>query len=406
MNVVKEISSPWNLPVLLIIALVSITEIAIDMFLPSLPYITNYFSSIPTTSQLCMSFYIFGIGGSSLFYGVLSDCLGRRVVLLWGIGIFCIGSLMCYISQSLFVLIISRCVQGLGAGVALSVGIPVIKDLYSANKTASIMSQIGMVIAISPGLAPVIGGYIALFFGWRAVFLIIFVVGCFLWLLYFVGLPETNKEINSTNSESLFKSSIYSYLELTKNIPFLYFALIHSIVFAFTFSEAVTLPFLYMQVYSIPQEKFGYFMAFTISIYVIGAYVNKELVIRKGIKKMLKIGLWLYLFSCIILTILAIQNCLTPYLIQIIKIPGTIGVAFIFGNAIPQSLEFCKNSTGAGSSFICFMQMLLAVLITFLVTILYNNSALSLYGVSFMTGCICLYALKRGYKLPFNYKRT
>lgn len=396
----KMLVQSWDTVVWLVIAAVALTELASDMFSPGLPAIAKYFSATQVNTQFTVSFYIAGLGFSSLIYGSLSDHYGRRFVLLTGISLFTFGSLITLFPYDLHLLVLARLIQGMGAGSALTVGIPIINDLYTTNKAASVMSGLGIVVAISPGLSPVIGGYIAHYWGWYCILLILFAISCLLFIVCVFYLKETNQRKKSTPFKTVDFFLIlkgYSYLLTNKN--FLYFCYIQAACFSFVFSEAITLPFLYIQVFSIKPQFYGYFMAFTITIYVIGALINKKMVLRIGVKRMLKIGLLLQLLSFSILVLLSVKNYLNPYLIQILKIPGTIGTAFVFANCIPQALVYCKKEEGSATSLMCFIQMMMAVVVTYIVSFLYRESALSLYGISFVITLLSLLAYKYAYGL-------
>ncbi len=173
--------------VALIAMLFATIAFSIDAMLPALPEIARELTpAAPNRAQLILTTFLFGMGAATLIAGPLSDAMGRKPVLLWGIGLYLVGGLVASVAQSLPLLLAARIVQGLGAAGPRIVSIAVVRDLYSGREMARIMSFVMLVFTIVPAVAPSVGALIIAGFGWRTVFaaFILFaaISACWLWL--------------------------------------------------------------------------------------------------------------------------------------------------------------------------------------------------------------------------------
>ena len=156
---------------LLLTAVVGVGALSIDMFLPSLPAIGAAFAAPPATVQLTVTLFLAGFAVAQLVHGPLSDRVGRRRVLLGGLLVYVVGGLACWAAPSARLLIAGRLLQALGAGSGPVVGRAVIRDLYEPARAARVLGYMGTAMALTPILAPIVGGVVHVAFGWRAVYL-------------------------------------------------------------------------------------------------------------------------------------------------------------------------------------------------------------------------------------------
>ena len=212
----KEPNMGAVLPVLVSASSVSI--MSTDMYTPSLPHLPDYFGTTPEVVNLTIILNIFVFGISLLIYGPLSDRFGRRPILLAGMAGFVISSVLCGAAQSIEQLIGARILQGMSAAVEMVLALAVIRDLYDEAGQVRAFAIYGMALAIAPGLAPIAGGYIHVFLGWRAVFFIIALLGFCVTLLIWGLLPETVKPEQQVSN---FNHVLWDYLRLLSNRRFL-----------------------------------------------------------------------------------------------------------------------------------------------------------------------------------------
>src|SRR5438093_10527250 len=162
------------------------------MFLPSLPAMTVAFGSDAATAQLTVTLFLAGLAVSQLLWGPLSDRLGRRRVLLAGLGVYAAAGTVCAFAPSMGALVAARIVQAVGAGSGPVIARAVVRDLYEPERAARVLAAMGTAQALTPILAPIIGGWVHVLAGWRAVVIVLGGFGAVFWLTAWMIVPETN----------------------------------------------------------------------------------------------------------------------------------------------------------------------------------------------------------------------
>jgi MFS transporter, DHA1 family, multidrug resistance protein len=185
--------SHWGIASLLA-ALAMVSPFSIDTFYPSFPAISQEFSLTAWQIQQSITVYMLPFALMTLIQGPLSDALGRRPVVLVGLLIYSFASIACVFAPSFAFLLACRAVQGMSAGVGMAVGRAIIRDLHEGPQAQRLMATISMIFSIAPAIAPVLGGWIHVWFGWRFVFGFMVLIGISLSVLSFVLLPETHPQ--------------------------------------------------------------------------------------------------------------------------------------------------------------------------------------------------------------------
>ncbi len=160
-----------HLGLIFILGLLSmLMPLAIDMYLPSMPVIAKQFGVGSGSVQMTLSAYMLGFALGQLFYGPMSDSIGRKPVILWGTLIFAIAGGACAMAQSIDQLINLRFLHGLSAAAASVVINALMRDMFTKDEFSRMMSFVILVMTIAPLLAPMIGGALLLWFSWHAIF--------------------------------------------------------------------------------------------------------------------------------------------------------------------------------------------------------------------------------------------
>jgi len=180
----------WSLAALLA-SLSMLAPFAIDAYLPAFPAIGREFNAAPLAVQQTLSAYLVSYAFMMLWHGALSDALGRRPIVLGGLVIYAFATLGCAVSGNIESLWLFRILQGVSAGTGLAVGRAIVRDRFQGPEAQRLMSQMTLVFGIAPAVAPVLGGAMLNFFGWRAIFwMLLLLVAClFGWAA--ASLPET-----------------------------------------------------------------------------------------------------------------------------------------------------------------------------------------------------------------------
>ena len=180
---------------LLLVVLVAVGQMAQTVYVPALSDIAISLQVSGGNVQGIMAAYLITYGLSQLFYGPLSDSIGRRPVILSGLLIFCVGAVAALLAGSINQLVIGCAIQGMGTGVAGVMARTLPRDIYSGGQLRKANSVLNMGILISPLLAPVIGAVLTKFWGWHACFAFLLVLCLLVMVVIACRLPETRPEI-------------------------------------------------------------------------------------------------------------------------------------------------------------------------------------------------------------------
>ena len=172
-------------------ALSALGPFCIDAYLPSLPDIAHSIGAPLAAVQGTLTAYLVPFALMTLWHGALSDALGRRRVIVGGLAVFFLASVGCALAPSLTWLLAFRVLQGATAGVGMVVGRAIVRDLYDGPSAQKLMALVAIVFAIAPSIAPLVGGWLQHWFGWRAVFAFMAVYTAGLLLYNHLSLPET-----------------------------------------------------------------------------------------------------------------------------------------------------------------------------------------------------------------------
>ena len=267
---------PTLTPVLLaVLALLSaFTPLSIDMYLPALPVIESDLAASVGDIQLTLSAFMIAFGVGQIFYGPAGDRFGRRPVILGGIAVYVLASIGCAFAAAADQLVLLRLLQGLSACGGVVLARTMVRDLAERDQAARAMSLMMACTSIAPMLAPLLGGQILWFLGWRAIFFILAGIGLFAWTAAFIRLPET---LRPEYRQPLVVSAILKrFGELLRHRAFMGYALTSSLQFAALFSFLSGSPFVFIQHYGIPPRLFGVLFGGMVVFMTVGSLLNAK----------------------------------------------------------------------------------------------------------------------------------
>ena len=173
-------------------ALAAFAPLSIDTYLPSLPQLASEFRATAGQVQLTLSAFFVGFALGQLCYGPLSDYYGRKPVLIVGLSVYAVTSLLCVVSSRIEALTVLRFLQALGGGAGTVIARAMVRDLYDRDRTARVLSMIMLVTALAPLIAPLLGGYLLHWSGWRAIFGLLATLGLVCLTVVVLLLPESH----------------------------------------------------------------------------------------------------------------------------------------------------------------------------------------------------------------------
>lgn len=175
----------------LLASLSALGPFSIDTYLPSFHEIGEKLQATPLEVQQTLSAYLFSFALMTLWHGAISDRFGRRKVILVAVGLFAVASAGCMLATRIEQLWFWRAMQGVTAGAGIVISRAIVRDLFDGAEAQRLMSQITMMFALAPAVAPVIGGWLQTLFGWRSVFAFLVLATGVLWLACWKLMPET-----------------------------------------------------------------------------------------------------------------------------------------------------------------------------------------------------------------------
>jgi len=176
---------------ILLAALSALGPFSIDTYLPAFPEMGRSLAATPLQVQQTLTAYLLPFAVMTLWHGALSDALGRRRVILGALVLFGLASLGCALAQSIEQLWLFRALQGITAGAGIVVGRAVVRDVFQGAEAQKLMAHVAIMFALAPAIAPIIGGWLQVAFGWRAIFLFLTLATLALLLACWRQLPET-----------------------------------------------------------------------------------------------------------------------------------------------------------------------------------------------------------------------
>jgi DHA1 family 2-module integral membrane pump EmrD-like MFS transporter len=377
---------------LIILVIATLAHVTADMYVPSLPAMTQALASNKTIIQLTITVFMLGFSLSHLIYGPLSDRIGRRPPLLWGIGLSLLGSLLCFIAPSVTVLILGRLLQGAGVGACNSVGRSLSRDLLSGNHLAKIGSDIGMVMVFVIAAAPTLGGYIQHYIGWRANFLVLLIYTLAIWLLSWKKLPETNKHLNPSAMQ--LQTMLRTYWFLLRNKVFMGFTLCSTLAYAGLIAYITTAPFLLQTIVGLTPVQYGWLSFFIAIPIFFSSFINGRLVLTKGLTTMIFAGVCLMLSGGLIMLLLALFGFINTWVIMLPVSLFSMGVGLTFANAFAGAFHpFPQIAGSAGALFGC-LQILGGSLASAVMALLHEHNQLPLAIMLSSTGLLAIFCLQ------------
>ncbi len=274
-----DAASLWRAPrwafAVLLASLGMLGPFAVDTYLPAFAGIARATGATPAQMQQTLSGYLFGFAFMNLFHGALSDSLGRRPVILWGLAGFTLASVGCALSTHIGALVFFRTLQGLSTGAGIVVSRAVIRDVYPEAEAQRMMAQVTIFFGVAPAVAPLIGGWLYVLADWHGIFWFLAAVGCLLWIANWRLLPET---LHATQRQPFeLRNLMRGYRGLGASPSFLLLCLASGIPFNGVFLYVLSSPAFLGDILGLAPTQFFWFFLATIAGIMGGAWASGRL---------------------------------------------------------------------------------------------------------------------------------
>lgn len=267
-----------------LIVLTGLGALSMNIFLPSLPQMTEHFATDYRLMQLSVALYLAVNAALQVLIGPISDRYGRRPVLLWGVGIFLIATLGCLFAPNIEVFLFFRMIQAVVV-VGLVLGRAVVRDMYPADQAASQIGYVTMGMAVVPMIGPAIGGVLDQSFGWQANFWLLFGLGLLVLLLTWRDLGETARTTYSS-----FGAQVREYPELLRSRRFWGYCLAAAFASGAFFAYLGGAPYVGSEVFGLSPAAVGFYFGAPALGYFFGNWISGKFSVRAGINAMILWG--------------------------------------------------------------------------------------------------------------------
>jgi len=354
----------------LLTAIVGVGALSIDMFLPSLPTIAAVFLADASTAQLTVTLFLAGLAVSQLVWGPLSDRFGRRRVLLAGLALYTMAGTACAFIPGIRTLIVARVVQALGAGSGPVIARAVVRDLYEPLRAARILAAMGTAQALTPILAPVLGGWVHALAGWHAVFLVQGAFGAAFLLTAAGVVPETNVYAGAPGAEPLPRR----VAELLGHPRYLAYVTVAAFMFGGQFAFITGSSFALIGVLGVSPTVYGVCFGSVATGLMAGNFVSVKLGPRLGIDTMIRAGTLIGAAAGLAMALLAWAG-----VASVISVVGPMfgfafGLGFVLPNAAAGAIGPFPRMAGLASAVLGFVQLTGSALYAIVVSQFYDGT--------------------------------
>lgn len=387
-----------QIKMLLIIVLIGMSGLmGIDIHLASLPYIMKAMQTTQNKVQLSIGLYILGLALSLLIYGPLSDKIGRRPVVIFGLSLAALSSFLAVFCVDINSFLILRFFQGAGAGVCAGLSRTMAADVLTGEQLVNVGSYFSLVVSLSPLFAPMVGAYLQHYFSWRANFIFLGGFLSMVMLAYTFCCEESNQHIK--RDMPLFRSIIPIYFSLLRNKGFVAGTLVTGIATAASIAYATTSVFILQNQYHVSTITYGWLSTLVASGVIVGKVLKPTLTRRLGIKETILMGIIFIGLAGLGLGFLAITHFDTVALMMFMVFLTLIGQPFIMSNALYFALSPFHDKRGAAGGLFGSSNMLLTFTLSALLSLLPHD------GIGLLAVCYILLA-GLGFIIYFSLLKT
>lgn len=345
--------------------LTALGPLATDIYLPSFEDIAQQFGTSVNAISLTISSFFLGLAIGQIIYGPLLERFGRKRPMYVGVIIYISASVGCGQADSLSELVMFRFFQALGACGGMVSARAIVRDLFEGKEVAKVFSMLMMVLAVSPILAPTIGGLIAVHFGWQVVFYIMAVVAVLLLISAKWYLPA-GKQANANHSLKL-NSIVSNYLSVFRDPYFSLYAVVGSVAYSGVYAYVSGSPLLYLEFFDVTKGEYSIIFGLIATGLIGSTQVNNlmlkwytsELLVNRAMVVQSIVATILIVFH-----FLHLENvALTTFLIACYM--GCLG--FIFPNASALAMSRLAHAAGNASALLGSIQMIIGAIAAALV---------------------------------------
>ncbi|UPY35457.1 Bcr/CflA family multidrug efflux MFS transporter [Sediminicoccus sp. KRV36] len=363
--------------------------LSIDMYLPAFPDIGASLGGSVEGVQLTLAAYFVGMAGGQLLHGPLSDRLGRRRPLFAGLIVYVVVSALCALATSMEALVALRLLQALAGCAGMVISRAVVRDVSDVLDPVRLMGRLMLVMGVAPILAPLMGGYISAWFGWRAIFWFLALVGLGTLILCTFFLPETLPDARRRRVS--FLEILRSYASLLVNRRFMGAALASGFAIAGMFAYIAGSPFVFITLNGVAAEHYGWLFGGAAAGFIVFSQLSARLAARLGRERLFNLTIAIIAASGIGLVALTALGA--PFLAQYAMIflyVSLLGIALPLGTII--TITPFPHMAGTASALVGTLQFGMGAVAGTIISVLHDGTALPMALTIGLAGSAALVA--------------
>lgn len=380
---------PDTLALTIVLALLTaLGPLSTDMYLPSLPAIAAGLKATTGQTQLTLSSFLLGFAAGQFFYGPISDRIGRKPVLLFGLGLFTLASLICALSPNIETLIGARFLQALGASGPIVLGRAIVRDFYEGPRAGRELSRMGTIMGVVPAAAPILGGIIEQFTGWRVTFGVMILFGLALAATILLRMPESIRK--KSDVPISFSSILRGFKILLGHAGYRTYVGLSMLTYGGLFAFISGSSFVLQKIYGLDELSFAFSFTFVVAGFMTGTTLAQHLVGRYGLDGTIRLGVTCLALGGVTMLILVLAGVPSSLSISAPMAIYGIGVGLTMPQSMASALMPFPDRAGAASSLLGICQMTFAAIVGILLGRNLDASAIPLPATIATTGVLAL----------------
>lgn len=380
--------------ILILGALATISPFSIDMYLPGFPAIAVDLDTTIDQVQLSLTAYLVGISIGQLLYGPLLDRFGRKNPLYAGLTIYVIASVGCAFTESVESLIIMRFLQAIGGCVGIVAAQALIRDLFPVNRIAQAFSLLILVIAVSPMIAPTAGAYVTAWWGWHSMFILLAIITMAIMASVFFFLPSGKAPDPSISLKP--RDVLKNFYFVIKEPQFLIYTVAGGLATAAPFAYIAGSSDVFMNIYKMSEKQYGWIFAILAFSMIGSTQLNHILLKKYKSEQLIKVTLWYQSIIGVLLVVGTYYDWYGLFSLIALMFVFLTGQGLTGPNTAALSLAPFPNHAGSASALMGSWRLGAGGIITALVSLFYNQTALPMVGMMSVCAVISLLLLYAG----------
>jgi DHA1 family bicyclomycin/chloramphenicol resistance-like MFS transporter len=332
--------------------------LAVHMFVPALPDAAAAFAVSPAAMQLTISVYIVGVAAGQLVYGPLSDAVGRRPMLLAGLGLYTAAGFGAAFASGLHAFVLLRLLQALGGCAGLALGRAIVRDTNRPDEAVRALASMNLMMTAGPGLAPIIGSTLIAAFGWRSVFVALASLGFFTLACAWKKVAETGRP----TGELGFRPVLRDYSALLRSRTFMGYAIGGGLASTAVYAFITAAPFIYTVQLHRSLREAGVFIGLLVVGVFCGNALTRRLAGRHSSQRLLYAGKGLSIVAALLFLALVAADALSVPALLCVMFVFTLGAGMTSPAALGSALQVDGRLVGSAAGLYGCVQMLCGAL--------------------------------------------